>query len=250
MTTLGYSDIPLGPNEIRLVSLESSEEGGAQAKWKIRVVNLADEAASYYAVSYRWGAPLLEGRFKTMTNDPISPIQFNNSVVKVTKNLSGFLDQVISDKKLKENEFWIDAVCINQSDPKERSHQVSTMMARIYRSAACVIAWLGDADLHTERAFGHLSKLAESTMLPPLVGTESPSTSQSASVNFVSDQSSWKSTAKLFERTYWNRSWIIQELVLPEKVTVRCGKYSTDWSVLFKASHIISTGAWREFFYN
>ncbi|CAH0025122.1 unnamed protein product [Clonostachys rhizophaga] len=240
MTTLDYSDIPLGLNEIRLVSLESSAEGVAQAKWKIRVANLADEATSYYAVSYRWGAPLLEGRFKTMTNDPITSIQFNDSVVKVTENLSDFLDQVKSDEKLKENEFWIDAVCINQSDPKERSHQVSTMMARIYRSAACVIAWLGDADLHTERAFGHLSKLAESTMLPPL----------SASVDFGSDQSSWKSTAKLFERTYWNRSWIIQELVLPEKVTVRCGKYSTDWSVLSKASHIISTGAWREFFYN
>ncbi|CAG9981387.1 unnamed protein product [Clonostachys byssicola] len=250
MTTLDYSDVPLGPNEIRLVSLEISAEDVAQAKWKIRVANLADESTSYYAVSYRWGAPLLEGRFKTMTNEPVSPVQFNNSVVKVTENLYDFLDQVKSDEQLKEKEFWIDAICINQSDPKERSHQVSTMMARIYRSATCVIAWLGDADLHTERAFDHLSKLAESTTLPPPVGTKRSSTNQSDSVDFDSYQSSWKSTAKLFERTYWNRSWIIQELVLPDKVTVRCGKYSADWSVLSKASHNISTSTWREFFFN
>ncbi|KAM5350273.1 hypothetical protein ACJ41O_006778 [Fusarium nematophilum] len=236
MTTL-YSDTPLGPDEIRLVSLVSSTEGVTPARWKLRVANLTDESTRYYAVSYRWGAPLLEGRFKTMSNDPVSPIQFNNSVVKVTENLSDFLTQVKSDEELKENEFWIDTICINQKDAEERSHQVSTMMAKIYRSATRVIAWLGEADLHTERAFDHLSKLAEP-----------PSTSHSASVDVGSDQSSWESTAKLFERTYWNRSWIIQELVLPEKVTVRCGKHSADWSVLSKASHNISTGTWREFF--
>lgn len=38
---------------------------------------------------------------------------------------------------------WIDAVCINQDDLRERSWQVS-MMADIYSSAQCNLIWLGE----------------------------------------------------------------------------------------------------------
>ncbi|WAO96308.1 HET domain-containing protein [Fusarium falciforme] len=234
MTTLDYSGLPLQPNEVRLVSLEASAETITQAKWKLAVASLADKSASYYAVSYRWGQPLDEQPFKSMTNDRVSCIQVNDSNVMVTKNLSDFLHEVQRDKKLKEELFWIDAICINQEGPQERSHQVSTMMGKIYRSAKCVIAWLGDADSHTQRAFDHLDHLAKSPTLPPS-GTQSASTNYSASINDDEDGSCWESAVKLFDRTYWNRSWIIQELVLPENVT---------------ASHNISTSDWRGRFNN
>jgi hypothetical protein len=39
---------------------------------------------------------------------------------------------------------WADAVCINQKDNDERSHQL-IVMARIYSSAEEVMAWLGPA---------------------------------------------------------------------------------------------------------
>ncbi|KAH7239795.1 heterokaryon incompatibility protein-domain-containing protein [Fusarium solani] len=249
MTTLDYSGLPLQPNEVRLVSLEASAETITQAKWKLTVASLADKSASYYAVSYRWGQPLDEQPFKSMTNDRVSCIRINDGDVMVTKNLSDFLHEVQRDKKLKEEQFWIDAICINQEDPQERSHQVSTMMGKIYRSAKCVIAWLGDADSHTQRAFDHLDHLAKSPTLPPS-GTQSASTNHSTSINGDGDGSCWESAVKLFDRTYWNRSWIIQELVLPDNVTVRCGGHEKDWSVLCQASHNISTSDWRGRFNN
>ncbi|EEU36094.1 uncharacterized protein NECHADRAFT_53169, partial [Fusarium vanettenii 77-13-4] len=219
MAPLDYSWRPLQPNEIRLVSLEAPAETITQAKWKLTVAGLADKSASYYAVSYRWGQPLDEEPFKSMTNDRESCIHIDGSDVMVTKNLSDFLHEVQRDKKLKEEEFWIDAICINQEDPQERSRQVSTMMGKIYRSAKCVIAWLGDADSHTQRAFDHLDHLAKSpTLLSP--GSQSASTNYSASINGDENGSCWESAVKLFDRTYWNRSWIIQELVLPENVIV------------------------------
>lgn len=242
MTTFDYAAVPLETDSIRLVSLVSPAENIAQAKWNVKVASLGDESTRYCAVSYRWGAPLRDGRFISMTNDRAVPIQINDSIIMVAQNLSDFLDQVRSDDELKEKEFWIDAICINQDDPQERSHEVSTMMARIYRSATSVIAWLGDADLHTERAFSHLDKLTYPSE------TQSQSTNHSAPENAGSDGSSWDSTVKLFERTYWNRSWVIQELVLPKNITIRCGKHSRDWSVVSQASHNISTSTWREFF--
>ncbi|KAJ4406457.1 hypothetical protein N0V82_010127 [Gnomoniopsis sp. IMI 355080] len=39
--------------------------------------------------------------------------------------------------------FWIDAICINQADLRERSAQVR-IMPQIYSRADCVIVWLGD----------------------------------------------------------------------------------------------------------
>jgi hypothetical protein len=38
---------------------------------------------------------------------------------------------------------WVDAICINQGDVKERAHQVQ-MMGLAYNKAKNVIAWLGE----------------------------------------------------------------------------------------------------------
>jgi hypothetical protein len=131
-------------------------------------------------------------------------------------------------------------VCINQENLDERSYQVSTMMAKIYESAEGVITWLGDSDAHTERAFAHLNALADSTALPAFV---TPSAS-----NPVSTREHWESTAKLFERTYWNRAWIIQEVALAKQIIIYCGKHSIEWNKVSKASHNISTGTWKDYF--
>jgi heterokaryon incompatibility protein (HET) len=55
--------------------------------------------------------------------------------------------------------FWVDAICINQEDSRERSQQVK-LMAAIYRSALSVCAWLGEEDEHTSRGFSLIRTLA------------------------------------------------------------------------------------------
>ena len=41
-----------------------------------------------------------------------------------------------------ERYLWIDQICINQDDIKERGSQVQ-LMREIYSGATCVLAWLG-----------------------------------------------------------------------------------------------------------
>jgi hypothetical protein len=289
MTALDYKNYPLGPHQIRLISLAPLPTDGSQRKWRLEVCRLTDRNIRYYAVSYRWGAPLMEGPLGEMSSNPDWSLPFETGIVKVTQNLADFLARVEASSPpptqtgerandghsdsgsvganadspvkgfvhvkgpslpldLSEAKFWVDAVCINQQDPDERSEQVSTMMAKIYQSAESVITWLGESDHHTQRAFAHLEALAKSTGLPAF-GTHPPSAYMSGSVDdIVSSREHWESTAKLFERTYWHRAWIIQEVVLAKKVIVCCGKYSASWGVLSEASHIISTGTWREYF--
>ncbi|KAH8765311.1 heterokaryon incompatibility protein-domain-containing protein [Diaporthe sp. PMI_573] len=274
MSALDYKKYRVGPHQIRLISLARTPADGSQRKWKLEVCSLSDDQTRYYAVSYTWGAPLPDGHLGEMSNIPESPVQFETGVVKVTQNLAGFLAHVEASSPasqtderasggnsdnssmgakapsldLSSTKFWVDAICINQEDPDERSHQVSTMMAKIYESAESVITWLGKSDDHIEQAFAHLEALATSTYLPAF-GTRPPSDYTGEMVaNIVSSREHWESTAKLFERTYWKRAWIIQEVALARQVIVYCGKHSISWSILSKASHNISTGTWREYF--
>ncbi|KAG7424866.1 Heterokaryon incompatibility protein 6, OR allele [Fusarium oxysporum f. sp. raphani] len=156
---LDYSKFPVKAGELRLVSLDSWASDITKAEWKLRVVSLHDPLTRYHALSYRWGAPINEEPFKSYTNELVAPIKIGNGELKVARNLLDFLVQVKEDQRLKDKEFWIDAICINQNDNDERSYQVSSMMAEIYRRANPVIAWLGDSDAHTKRAFDHMAKV-------------------------------------------------------------------------------------------
>ena len=55
---------------------------------------------------------------------------------------------------------WIDSICVNQQDLKERSSQV-LRMADIYGQAERVIAWLGLETEDTAQAFKILISLAD-----------------------------------------------------------------------------------------
>jgi len=56
--------------------------------------------------------------------------------------------------------FWIDAVCINQSDLPERGSQVS-MMDVIYRHATNVLVWLGELDIFIRPAAEAMNALLD-----------------------------------------------------------------------------------------
>ena len=77
------------------------------------------------------------------------PISVKDHSISVTKNLHAALLQIASTVG-RPLPLWVDAVCINQTDDLEESHQVH-FMGGIYRRARFVFAWLGlkadDSDL-------------------------------------------------------------------------------------------------------
>lgn len=91
-----------------------------------------DDEPLYTALSYVWG-----------TDKPSTAVLINGKLVLVRKNLAAALRHLRQiDCSLN---IWIDAICINQDDKEEKSHQVE-MMAKIYKSCVEVLAWLGPAD--------------------------------------------------------------------------------------------------------
>jgi hypothetical protein len=55
---------------------------------------------------------------------------------------------------------WADAICINQSDQKEKAVQIS-MTGKIYSNPQPVIVWLGPAGLYTHWALSRVSTISD-----------------------------------------------------------------------------------------
>ncbi|KAF2213754.1 hypothetical protein CERZMDRAFT_12653, partial [Cercospora zeae-maydis SCOH1-5] len=89
-------------------------------------------APPYKALSYHWGD-------QTETEQ----IRLDGKCTAVTSNLQVALKH-ISRTISEPLTLWIDAICINQNNEKEKCEQVARMRD-IYSRAEEVIAWLGSS---------------------------------------------------------------------------------------------------------
>ena len=125
--------------------------------------------------------------------------------LQISQNLYDFL-AVARRKRWLHKWFWIDALCIDQSNTTERSHQVAHM-GHIYAHALKVIVWLGQTSTQFTRSLSE------------------------------ADFDEWRSF--VLENEYWNRAWITQEIVLARKVAVLINEKMTS---LRKVVNYVSDG--------
>ncbi|KAL9078931.1 MAG: hypothetical protein Q9157_002155 [Trypethelium eluteriae] len=170
----------------------------------MRLADLSDpDMCRYNALSYVWGPP-----------DMSETITINQQLFRVSVTLSQALHQIRHSENARV--VWIDALCINQDDFNERSSQV-LLMQHIYSRATSVIVWLG------EKAPWGLSRALRDTKQD---GDAKKDTvfSKGAVRYGVSGVIS-----KLLQRPWWKRVWIVQELVLAQKVKFYCGTHRIEW---------------------
>ncbi|KAF2019158.1 HET-domain-containing protein [Aaosphaeria arxii CBS 175.79] len=108
--------------------------------------------------------------------------------------------------------YWVDSLCINQNDTLEKNQQVKRM-GDIYRKARAVIVWLGPQESGDERAIAKMRQLCQVT----------PKTSQHPPSQYVYPDA-WDELYAFMRKTYWSRTWIIQELAMNHNATLfLCG---------------------------
>ncbi|KAK0649785.1 heterokaryon incompatibility protein-domain-containing protein [Cercophora newfieldiana] len=170
----------------------------------------------------------------------------NGEVVMVTANLIDALHQVrrrlhFSPERNAEFEamngspmsryLWVDMVCINQDDVHERNGQIR-IMGRIFESAKTVFGWLGaEANLsrHAGHAISHfLDKLLKMKEVDDIDTVLPPSLKALFSVDGIQEVDVYAIFA-LFQRLWFRRAWIIQEVVLAQKLVLVCGGVMLQW---------------------
>ena len=144
--------------------------------------------------------------------------------------------------------YWVDAVCIDQVNIAERSHQVALMRA-IYHRAAHVIAWIGSDDQYTQKAFGLIEAIVAKTLsingsFKADAGTiwNHRAMERMGLPRFPSSE--WEALAKLFEKPYFRRLWVVQELVVSSEATAWCGPLSIRWAHIEYVAKLILSSGW------
>jgi hypothetical protein len=88
-----------------------------------------DDPPKYEALSYAWGDP-----------KEIAPMSREGHQVPITTNLRCALNNLRHE--CEDRIFWVDALCIDQSNPAERGRQVS-QMRYVYELASTVVVFAG-----------------------------------------------------------------------------------------------------------
>jgi hypothetical protein len=143
----------------------------------------------------------------------------------------------LDDLPLIRKHIWIDAICIDQDNLAERSGQVK-IMDQIYRAADAVLIWLGPQDGYARQAFRTitiLSKAPASAAKAFRLSAQLESSQYEALGMEPITPSNWYSLYALFERHWFRRAWIIQEVALAKAAVVFaavCGFLGCPWSLL------------------
>lgn len=181
---------------------------------------LDDAKSRYIALSYVEDSPA------TSQN-----IIVNGQNFKVSTKLLEFLESHRSRctdmPELRQMPLWIDAICINQADVKERSQQTICMKS-IYRNAGMVISWLGtsfplcDWTFDVLRNFKEQIDMTDEANEPEHAGLHSKVTDvswlsafpqackQEISSESVTKNVVWDSIRELSNNVYWKRIWTFQ----------------------------------------
>lgn len=203
----GYQYVGLDENvdEIRLLTLLRGGDGDPLS-CSLAVVRLKD-APVFEAISYTWGDPSITENI-TCNGDPI----------RITTNLADALRELRHphDTRL----LWADAICIDQMNLGERSHQVS-QMANIFRSAQRVLVWLGkDDEGDGEVAFSLLTVYARK--INDEVGRGFKGDLRELPWLEAEDRG-LNAIAALFGRPWFTRVWVLQEVGVAAEVMMLCG---------------------------
>ncbi|GME44361.1 uncharacterized protein K452DRAFT_102434 [Neofusicoccum parvum] len=125
---------------------------------------------------------------------------------------------------------WIDQLCIDQNDVKDKEQQVG-MMGDIYKMCERCIVWLGmgDEGAKVPELMRHLQ--TESLKFPNLGPLESFFTTVSALrvANGGETALSYRRALDaLFHRPWFSRGWVVQEYILPKCVVFLADEFSFD----------------------
>ena len=246
-----YKALP-DSRSIRLLSLQGAQHGDPLSC--VLVTHSLDQCPPFRALSYTWGSPFPEGYDDNNTVDQdIGHKPFHiwceDAVLPIGQNLYEALFQI--RETFQDVILWIDAICIDQGNDQERSTQVM-LMGDVYSTANEVLVWLGREDEHARRALKlheSLGSVLEYFWHDDHVDDWSlyPFNSPEFYDKFGIEQplfESWRSYSKFYQRTWFERTWIIQEITLARKVTTMCGAMTWDWRLMNSFATFMRISHW------
>jgi hypothetical protein len=220
-TQYKYSPLNKGAREIRLMTLFPGTVS-SEIRVSLEIVPFTrDDVYDFEALSYAWG---------TAENPTEIFIGASgHQVLSVTQNLAEALPYLRYEDRSRV--LWIDAICVNQQDLKERSRQVERM-ADIFTKASRVVVWLGPESSDSSVAMDCFHTISENIQVHPVMKT----------IRSLSNETHWEDIYFRLPSSraqYWSmyrflqRSWF--ERLGSRNTAVKCGAKEIPWSSICTA---------------
>jgi hypothetical protein len=186
-----YRGLLPGPDSIRLLRLLPSEDENASIQCQLFNHSLQESGKRthpYDSLSYVWGK-----------SDKTRPIFIDKHELPVTLNLYEALLRL--RYRSIERIIWVDAVCINQENIKEKEQQIR-FMAKIYGQANRVVVWLGEAADNSDQALEEIR----------VAGGKMPT-------NSANKEMIQKAVLALLQRPWFRRIWVREQTITLVEIT-------------------------------
>ncbi|KAI9768037.1 MAG: hypothetical protein M1839_004300 [Geoglossum umbratile] len=187
---------PIGPGHIRLLKC-IQPLGSSSMRFEFITLPLEKAYDQFVAISYCWGSAV---------PDRFLPLK-DGSHILVTENVETLLTHILTHD---EDLIWLDAICINQEDTKEKGLQVQ-VMKDIYKSARRVSVWLGVPILEQEE-YRILINFAR----------ELSDTIDDSNLSGIQEGLNW--LGSLMRMQWWHRIWVVQEVCYGRTVWFHYGR--------------------------
>ncbi|KAH7142835.1 heterokaryon incompatibility protein-domain-containing protein [Dactylonectria estremocensis] len=215
----GYAgEILAEDDSFRLISLQPGEDTSPLI---LRLINTRlQETQPYEAVSYVWGdaSQLVPVRVVVDKSGEESDMDITLSCNAALRRLRN---------KESARTLWIDSICINQSLTTEKNHQLA-LMGRIYQEATRVAVYLGKGTDDTDAAMKYIREIDRPSDYGDCAPTET---------SIQPERDEVTALKILFQRPWFHRVWVLQEITFAKKATVVCGNQELDWQGLLTFYH-------------
>jgi hypothetical protein len=190
-------------NSIRLLTLHPASSPASPIVCTIQHARLSDRP-NYEAISYTWG--------EDTTTHSIY-MDDGKSLLEVRSNCFNLLHHVrLLDRT---RVLWIDAICIDQTNPRERGHQVR-QMDQIYADASAVVVYLGEESSGSRNLFNELAEIDKEL-------SRKKELSSIAEPIIYHRPTIVEELVKLIQRPWFRRVWILQEVCMNRSIFFMCG---------------------------
>jgi hypothetical protein len=220
-----YTPLPNDGRTIRLLLLHPRYPKGLVQSSLLRTT--IDNAPRFEAVSYTWGS-----------SEKPATILLDGMALKVTANAFNLLRGMSS--YVSPRILWIDSICIDQSSVNEKTYQVQLMSA-IYQRAFQVTVWLNHpavTEINSPRAqyqaaidAAHAHYLVyKLSLLHTLSLPRAAHLNLSMGTNGM--WSKMRPLTRLIQNQWFERVWVVQEVVLARRVRVIYAGVEMDWDTV------------------
>lgn len=211
-----YDYLDNGEFRLMMVLPERQDDHEDIIRCKMFTFPLSD-SPPYVALSYAWG-------------DISDTCKILMGPEDIVTSVSASLESALRALRDPRNSIWVwaDAVSINQKDTSEKADQVR-LMTQIYEKAKSVVIWLGPRSFDSNLGMYLIEKVSRGAEIPREITKHTPA---------PFSEKGFAAVVALFDREYWHRLWVVQEVFNAETIDVHCGPVMLPWEAFRTASKV------------